>query len=282
MGVMKRMHLVLLAAALLASGARAASNDLSLSGLVDTTGSTPNVDNARFRQLSRELGLVLTPTAMQPAETTGQSGFDFALDYGFHAVRTEQSYWQDTRESSTTPLLMTLGARARKGFPLPVPLTSEVELGANWIIDSQLVNLGGNVRVALNEGFRFIPDLAVSFGVNRLVGSTDIDLFTMSAGGQISKGFGVFGSFNLCPFVGYQSIWVNGSSRLVDSNPADTVNVDDNVVFALVPLAQNRIDRVSFGLRFVVAVVQLTSGIDVNMLDGKPLLQYGIRAGVML
>lgn len=267
--------------------AAAASNDVNLLGLVNDA----SPDNDGFRSLVRELGIVMTPSSLQPAETTGQSGFDFGLDYTFHTMRFDEAYWQDTRENPATPLLMTLGARARKGFVLPVPLTSEVEFGAQWLIDSQLLSMGTNVRVALNEGFRFIPDIALQVGINRMVGNKDLDLLTVTAGGQISKGFGVMGSFNLCPFVGYQSIWVNGSSRIIDTGPSDAANVSDNIVFAQVPIAANRMDRLSLGLRFLIAVVHITGGLDLNFVDAvsgtgaagtdpDTLLQYSIRAGV--
>lgn len=264
--------------------ASAAANDIQLLELVNNG----KVDNTSFRGLARELGLVMTPSSLQPAETTGQSGFDFALDYTFHTLNFDEAYWE-AREGSQ-PLLMTLGARARKGFVLPIPLASEVEFGAQWLIDSQLLNLGTNIRVALNEGFRWIPDIAVQTGINRMVGNKDLDLLTVTAGGQISKGFGIAGSFNLCPYVGYQSIWVNASSRIIDTGPADAANVNDNVVFDIVPLADNRIDRFSLGARFVIAVVQLTGGLDINQVTpvagtnagGEPelLLQYSVRAGV--
>lgn len=274
---------------LVASSAQAASNDINLVGLVDNG----QPDNEQFRALVRELGVVMTPSSLQPAETTGQSGFDFALDYTFSTMRFNEAYWENARVNNATPLLMALGARARKGFVLPVPLASEVEFGAQWLIDSQLMTMGTNVRLALNEGFRFIPDIAVQTGINRMVGNKDLDLLTVTAGGQISKGFGVMGSFNLCPYVGYQSLWVNASSRIIDTGPNDSANVNDNVVFDIVGIGQNRMDRVSFGLRFQIAVVTITGGLDMNFVepvsgtgtgsgDSDTLLQYGIRAGVAL
>lgn len=268
----------------------AASNDINLVALTSNKGGVAQADNDQFRALVRELGVVMTPTSLQPAETTGQSGFDFGLDYTFHTMNFDQDYWQKSRPDPRLPLLMTLGARIRKGFPLPVPLTSEIEFGPEWLIDSSLLNLGANVRVALNEGFRFIPDVAVQAGINRMVGSKDLDLLTVTAGGQISKGFGIMGTFNLCPFVGYQSIWINGSSRIIDTGPGDAANVDDNVVFTPVPLGANRVDRVSLGARAIIAVVTVTGGLDLNdvppvagTLAGQKddwLLQYSIRAGV--
>ncbi len=268
--------------------ALAGPNDIGLLGLVDTTDpNAPVVRNEDFRSLVRELGLIFTPSALQPAETTGISGFEFAVDYAFHPVNIDKPYWQDALETKGSRLPMTVGARARKGFVLPVPLASEVEMGAQWLIESQMLNIGANVRLALNEGFTgnhwwvVIPDIAVMGGINRVVGSDDLDLLTITAGGSISKGFGLFGSANLTPFVSYQSIFVNGSTRLVDTNPANTTNVDDNVVFDVVGYAENRIDRVSVGARLVVAHVMFSGGVDINVLDpDTTIIQTGLRAGV--
>jgi hypothetical protein len=275
-------------AALTAIPALAGPNDIELLGLVDTTDpDNPVVRNEDFRSLVREMGLIFTPSVQQPAETTGISGFDFALDHAFHPVNIDEPYWQDALEQKGSRLPMTLGARARKGFILPVPLASEVEIGAQWLIESQMLNLGANVRLALNEGFTgnhwwvVIPDIAVMAGVNRVVGSDDLDLLTATGGASISKGFGLFGSVNLAPFLSYQAIFVNGSTRLVDTNPENTSNVDDNIVFDIVDLADNRIDRISVGARLIVAHVMLSGGVDINLLEpGNTIVQTGLRAGV--
>lgn len=278
-----------LVAALVAGPAFAGPNDVDLIGLIDNSDpADPKVRQEDFRALVREMGLIFTPSSIQPAETTGISGFDFAFTYAFHPVKFDAPYWQDAVEQKGNRLPMTIGATARKGFVLPLPLASEVELGAQYLIESQMVNLGANVRLALNEGFTgahwwvFIPDIAVETGINRVVGSDDLDLLTVTAGGSVSKGFGVMGSFNLCPYVSYKSIFVNASTRIIDADPTSTANVDDNVVFDIVPLAENRIDRISGGLRVVVAHVMLSGGVDVNLLDADTtILQYGLRLGVL-
>lgn len=283
-----RSHLLFAVGALAAVPALAGPNDIELAGLVDKSDpADPQVRQEDFRSLVREMGLIFTPSSIQPAETTGISGFDFAFTYAFHPVNFNEAYWQDAVEEKGNRLPMTIGATARKGFVLPVPLASEVELGAQYLIESQMVNLGANVRLALNEGFTgahwwiVIPDIAVETGINRVVGSDDLDLFTVTAGGSVSKGFGVFGSFNLTPYVAYKSIFVNASTRIIDANPDDPNNVEDNVVFDIVPLADNRIDRISGGLRVIVAHVMLSGGVDVNLLDqDTTILQYGLRMGV--
>ena len=267
--------------------AQALPNDIELLGLIDNSDpAAPKAKNTEFRSLVRELGVVFTPSSQQLAETTGMSGFEFALDYAFHPVNIEAAYWQDALESPGSRLPMTLGARARKGFLLPIPLASEVEVGAQWLVESQMVNLGANLKLALNEGFTGnhwwvgIPDIAVTAGINRVVGSDDLDLLTVTTGAGISKGFGLFGSINFAPFVGYQSIFINGSTRLVDANPLITNNIEDNVVFNVVGLADNRIDRVSLGARVIVSHVLLQAGVDINLLGDTTIVQTGLRAGV--
>ncbi len=268
--------------------ALAGPNDINLLGLVDTSDpENPKPRNEDFRSLVREMGVLFTPSSQQVAETTGMAGFDFAVDYAFHPVNIDKAYWQDALESPGSRLPMTLGARARKGFLLPVPLASEVEVGAQWLVESQMVNLGANLKLALNEGFTgnhwwvAIPDIAVTAGINRVVGSDDLDLLTVTAGAAISKSFGVFGSVNVAPYASYQSVFINGSTRLVDANPGNTSNVDDNVVFDNVEFTNNRIDRISGGVRFIVAHVMFSGGVDVNLLDPQTtIVQAGLRAGV--
>ena len=56
---------------------------------------------------------------------------------------------------------------------------------------------------------------------------------------------------------------------------------DDNVVFDNVELTNNRIDRISGGVRFIVAHVMFSGGVDVNLLDPQTtIVQAGLRAGV--
>jgi hypothetical protein len=113
-----RQLFVCLAVALLALPAMAGPNDIYLLGLVkpDVRGGY-TVENGHFRSLVHEMALVMTPPPLQPAETTGQAGFDFGIEYGAHDISEEQPYWQSslvgtTLENRTAPIaLQTLGVR---------------------------------------------------------------------------------------------------------------------------------------------------------------------------
>lgn len=291
-----RQLLVSLAVALLALPAAAGPNDLNLLGLVKPdVGGGYIVEHGHFRSLVYEMAVVMTPPPLQPAETTGQAGFDFGIEYGAHDISEQEPYWQGslvgtTLENRKAPFaLQTLGVRGRKGFPLPIPLSSEVDLGVQWIADSSMFSVGGNVRLALNEGFRWIPDLAVMAGGNQLIGADDFNLTTATWGASISKGFGVAGTFALTPFVSYQSLHMYGWTRVLDPDPSSAADVDQNVVFNEVRITDfetNRIDRLSAGLRVNVALVQLTAGADFNFMppdangDRRVFLQGAVRAGL--
>lgn len=280
----------LVAGLLSALPAQSAPNDIDLIGLVDPVTGVPRDDD--FRKLTQELSVVMTPTSLQPAETTGQAGFDFAIDYGIHDINEQEAYWKDAVEGRLTnrslfPVHQTLGIRGRKGFVLPVPLTSELELGANWLVDSGLATLGGNVRVALNEGFQWLPDIAVMAGIQNLLGGDELQMVTLTAGGSVSKGFAIAGSANLCPFLSYQSLFTHASTKVFDPDPSDTTDIGNNKVFQEIPFydLSNRIDRVSVGARLNVAIVQLTVGADFNLIpdgnDRRLLMQYSGRFGLL-
>ncbi len=295
----------------------AAPNDIHLLGLTDPGGQP---DNVAFRDLTTELGFVMTPTHINPAETTGQAGFDFAIDTSLHVISFWEEQWDRGRKGTgldnqppVVPTMETLAVRGRKGFVLPVPLTSEVEMGAMWILESGLVAISAKGKVALNEGILWLPDIALDAGITRLVGSDDLDLTTATVGGAVSKGFAIFGDFEVVPFFAYESIFIDARTRLVDADPTNTSDVGNTFTFQPVAMAQvvapsqeactsdvlncvalNRYDRVSAGVRVQVAIVQIGAGLDLNIfpdrllqlssgsLDRSPVMAQGtIRFGLL-
>jgi len=303
---MRRVALLVASACALSSAAHAATNDIHLLGLVENG----NPDNESFRLLTTELGLVMTPLPMKGGETTGQAGFDFGADFGVHVISFWEEYWQKGRvgtgiegRAPIVPMMNTIGVRGRKGFVFPIPLQSELELGALWLIESRLASVGAKFHLALNEGFRWVPDVGVSAGINRLIGSDDLYVTTATLGGQISKGFGLFGDVNLMPYLSYESIFIDAQSRSLDVDPRSSNDIGALVAFERVPmiaattndtnacladlgtcLVMNRVDRGSIGFRLNVAVVQIALGIDVNYLHGRQIpvmVQGGLRFGLL-
>src|SRR5205807_2732295 len=122
-------------------------NDLSLSRFVkpappDAMGHVPlgaaapdAAAQTRFRALASELGVVLAPKLLAPADTIGFGGFQFSIDVAFTSIAQKGDYWDAARRVdpqnpmvNRPPAFMnTLGVFVRKGLWLPLPL---IEVGA--------------------------------------------------------------------------------------------------------------------------------------------------------
>ncbi|MEO1173229.1 MAG: hypothetical protein AAFX94_14445, partial [Myxococcota bacterium] len=92
----------LLAAGLTVLGSQsafAAANDVRLRGLgrPGVGSSTGDILNdpavQRYRAMTGELSLALTPKAAQPAETLGVSGFEFSIVNSLTNINQDEAYW---------------------------------------------------------------------------------------------------------------------------------------------------------------------------------------------
>ena len=292
---LSKIILGLVAGLLFTGTSHAGPNNIDITSLVDSNNRT---DNAQFEGLAKELSNVITSVNLTPAETPGLSGFDFALDYSFHDIKEDSAYWQNSLtgrfENRSPPIgLQTLGFKARKGFILPIPQTTELELGASWIGDSNLWSLGGALRLGLYEMGSFnsnywmtwIPDVAVFAGGNRLIGTSQVDLVTVTAGITGSKNFAIAGDFSFAPFFSYQRIFLDASSDTIDPDPSDPTDVDQNVVFDRIAINQDAYsERRTGGVRVIFGLVEFALGYAVTnfSIDGEPqsMNHYNFRGGL--
>lgn len=177
-------------------------------------------DTDAFRNLSRDLGLVFAPHYLAPSETLGEAGFDVGFNVSLSTVDSKADYWRALEGGEPDPFF-TVQAQVRKGVTIPYLVSLEVGGAVTWLTQSELVALGTDVKWALNEGFFFLPDLAVRGSLTNVVGSSDMNLTTAGFDLSISKSWGLFGLVNVTPYAGYNRIWVISSSRLLDVAPED-------------------------------------------------------------
>src|ERR1051325_7178635 len=132
--------------------AAADSNDLVMSRLATRIVDEGLVINTigqslEFRALASQLGVVLAPRLLTPADTLGFGGFQFAVDGSSSVIDDTQPYWR-ALASSPDPLgssgkrhgrgvLRTLGMFARKGLWFPLP-SFELGVGAVHVVDSAM------------------------------------------------------------------------------------------------------------------------------------------------
>jgi len=191
----------------------------------------PVWDNEKFYSLASELGVVMAPKFLTPAETVGYSGFSFGFQTGFTAISEDAAFWEavqqydenDPQPDRPPAFLTTIGAMAHKGIWLPLP-SFQLGAGFNYLPRSGMMMMLVDVKFAIHEGFQDLPlpSLAVRGTGGRMVGNSQMDLTLAGLDFSVSKAFGVSGTFNLTPYAGYQLLWIVADPEVIDATP----NVD--------------------------------------------------------
>jgi hypothetical protein len=259
------------------------------------------VANDRFDAMTNELAVAISSFNMQPPETTGFSGFDLAFEYAVVGVNktaeipgtsagtpgtpqftpngTSPYIWPLANESprDNSPLLIPM-AHFRKGFPFPpIPgltdfnvMSFEVGGRAGWITGSSMGFGMLEAKWALNEGFTFVPDLGVRGFVSRLIGPTDFDITAAGFDIGIGKQIAIGGMLTLTPYLGWNLIFAQGDSNVIDFFPdrprlPNSTGVPDEFtngtagtnVFCSANMGQNLNNRFYFGLRMIAYLVEV-------------------------
>ncbi len=209
-------------------------------------------DNAAFRSLMSELGVIFAPNVLSPAETLGFNGFNFSAEFGFVTTNPKKNanasdpglahrYWRAAESVSDTAfadetltaeardrierelppaIASTVSLMMRKGFWFPGP-SFEFGMGIRHLIDSQMVAGVGTVKVALHEGYQGypVPALSVRGMASRVFGTPGFNLTVVGLDFAISKHFGIASTFNITPYIGYQLLWVIADSGVLDATP---------------------------------------------------------------
>ncbi|HXJ19682.1 MAG TPA: hypothetical protein VMT03_05560 [Polyangia bacterium] len=250
---MARPRLLLLAGLALwwPAVARADKNDLQLLNLCPlngygacswvqrspTTGQTTvtlDPDAAtRYRSLMSELGVVAAPRLMTPADTLGYAGFQVSAELGFTSINPNRqvgglSYWNgvagvdpgnpNAYRPPTT--LTTIGGFVRKGLWLPVP-AMEFGIGAMSILGSHMYAIQGYAKLALQEGFHdwVLPSFAVRGSASQLLGTSDVNMTIYGIDVLVSKAFGLGGTTRWEPFLGWNVLFIDARSAVLDATP---------------------------------------------------------------
>jgi hypothetical protein len=193
---------------------------------------------SRYRSLMSELGVVVAPRLMTPADTLGYAGFQFSAELGVTKINPERkitgpdgmpiAYWDgiagvnaDNR-SAVRPdaYLTTVGAFVRKGLWLPLP-AFEFGAGALKILDSNMYAVQGYAKFALQEGFHgwVLPSFAVRGSVSQLLGTDQVDLTVWGIDVLASKAFSIGGTARIEPYLGWNILFIDARSGVIDATP---------------------------------------------------------------
>jgi hypothetical protein len=260
--------------------AAADPNDLVLSRLATRiTGPGGAVDgvvgqNLEFRALASQLGVVLAPHLLTPADTLGFGGFQFDVTGSQTSIDSKQSYWRaragspdpsgTNRVSNGPAFLRTVGFFAHKGLWFPLP-SFEIGAGAVHLIDSSTWTGQLYGKIGLHEGYHQlpIPSLAVRGAVSRMMNQRELDLTVASLDVTVSKHFGIGGTWRFDPFAGWNLLMIIPRSEVIDATPnvdplhaGDELDASNNFVFK--DQATIYRQRIFVGAKLQYYVLQLT------------------------
>lgn len=213
--------------ALVPATAQAGKYDLDLTplGTLEAQGGNAVIiqDNAAFRSLSSELGTIIAPKPVDPADSLGLSGFAVSADISVNTLSGGQRYWQDTSSGAdgAAPSIQIMG---RKGLWPGL----EVGAGATHLFDSRMWALAGYGKIAIHEGFHHlpIPSIAIRASFSRLLGAKDFNMTTAAPAITVSHLFGLGKTFSLTPYVGYEALIILSRSQVINANPSCDVFAD--------------------------------------------------------
>ena len=237
--------------------------------------------NEQFKNLATELGYVFSPRLASPAETLGHAGFHVSALWSGTWVSHKDDYWQVTNRAQQgqgpNNLLQTLQLDVRKGLPF------SFEIGVNfmWLVDSELFAPGLELRWALQEGYAYLPDFGIRGSVNHMVGNRDMLLTTVGVDAVLSKSFGLFGMMNVAPYVSWSFLLIAANSRVIDPTPTREIDephpnggtvrradIENNFVFEEVTLGSELHHKLTFGLRTIYSVLNISVQGEVQMFGG--------------
>jgi hypothetical protein len=216
----RRLYFAALAAlglALWPEAAQAGKYDLDLTPLGEQTGSGVMQNDDAFRSLSSELGTVMAPKPMDPADSLGLSGFALSADFTLNTIQHDETYWIDATRGEATQVAPTMQIMGRKGLWPGL----EVGAGATHMFDSRMWALAGYGKIAFHEGFHHLPIPAIAIRVtgSRLLGAKDFNMTTAAPAITVSHLFGLGKTFSLTPYIGYEALLVFSRSSVLDATP---------------------------------------------------------------
>ncbi len=229
----------------------------------------------RFAILSSEVALALSGPLLQPASTTGHAGFDVAFEGGYSPVHDapvgslapppgfSDRPW--TTGGAKPAEVWTSGVHVRKSLPF----SFEVGGRLTYLAKSSYFAAQGEAKWALNEGFEYVPDLAVRLAHTKLFGQKDWNLGATDLDFMVSKRWGVNGVTSFTPYAAARFTFLSASSEMLQfgapARDADPLTVNGTV--ARFPNLRVGLYRTTLGLRLTAYTVSLAT--EVTYFGGK-------------
>ncbi len=227
-------------------------------------GRLANVETSRRQAdldfVVRELAGLISGPPVHEVGSLGYLEFEFSFDNRVGFLHTDPlagedvSAWDALSEDGDATRVGYLPTfRFRKGLPW----SFEAGIDFAWLAGSRQMVLGGYGRWAFLDGWRKVPDMALSLGYTGYIGNDELDLgvfdLALSIGYTFdvaSKGGVVRPATKFSPFAGYQYLMAHAAPGFVDVDGIGPVSawVDDEDPLVGVDPSRFRYHRAFVGL----------------------------------
>jgi hypothetical protein len=247
----------------------------TVGGVADPLASALAADSrARFGRLATDLALGLTSTLLQPASTTGHSGFAFDFEVantviapevvgtgvtGSGAAAYPRPYWP-TRSMQPHELL-TPAFHVRKGFPF------STELGGTFTYLSQSSYFAAQLegKVTLIESYSYSPDVALRAAWTKVLGQRDLDLSVSEFDLLVSRRFGANAVVSFTPYLAARYSVLHASTKVMSflpdtlSDPTPPTPAEIAASSAAYPNVGSTLYRTTLGVRMTSFAVSMAA-----------------------
>lgn len=192
------------------------------------TGNYYRPDNDAWAKLMSQYAMALAPNSMRPARTTGYGGFEMSLFGQFTTISKDERFItrgtegpvsdsQKYSSSNSSPdgTLGVYGVTGRKGLPYGFELQGTI----GYMGNTEMVILGGGVRLSPFEGFRKYFDISFGGYVHTLTGTAKAKITVPAFDIAVSRPFVIANAVILQPYLGWQMLWINADSGVIDTTP---------------------------------------------------------------
>jgi len=171
----------------------------------------PGFTQPYFKDLSRDLGLVISYIPLATAEPLGGvlPHVDAGVEVSAFNLDTNSAYWQAIKtypgNNNVPSTLPVPRFHIQVGLPV-IP----IDLGYVYaaVPGTDIKYMGGEVKWAILSGSVATPAIAIRGAYTKLSGVTDMDISTKSVDLSISKGIAIF-----TPYAGYGMVWIESKEK---------------------------------------------------------------------
>ena len=189
----------------------AAGNDIQLTLMAQS----------EFKDLSKEIGLIISYVSLAPAEPLGILGFDIGIEATGAKISSGSTFWKNAVSDGKPPDTIVLPKiHVQKGLPFGI------DLGAMYATapGTNISLYGGELKWAILKGSIVSPAVAVRGTYTKLSGVADMDASTYGLDASVSKGFGP-----LTPYAGLGETWIKTANNTI--LPLNDVSTSATKVF---------------------------------------------------